>query len=315
MATQLQIKRTTVTGRTPNTTNSGNSTYISAGELAINLTDGKLFSSNGTSLIYIGGNVATLNVTSSANLPNTVTVSGTSGTNGQYLGIVGANLAYASLPPTISIYDASNTLLSNAYFITGSSLNQLSDVDTATTAPANNNLLMWSNGVSNWVPSGNVDLTTIKISGKKAVNGPAFGAYAAAVGQTITSGTQQKVLFQTEEFDTDNCYANSRFTPTVEGYYQLNAQVRLDGNTGTGETMVIIWKNGGEHKRGWNSTGVSMTTTGGWFAMTVNSLVYANGTTDYFEVAVQQTSGANNTVTAVGNPAITYFNGAMVRGA
>lgn len=315
MATQFQIKRTSVTGRTPNTTNSGNSTYIAAGELAINLTDGKLFSSNGTSIIFIGSNVATLNVTSSANLPNTVTVSGTSGTNGQYLGIVGANLAFASLPPTIAVYDAANTLLSNSYFITGSSINQLSDVDTVTTAPANNNLLAWSNAVSNWVPSSNVDLTAIKIGGKKAVNGPAFGAYAAVVSQTITSGTQQKVLFQTEEFDTDNCYANSRFTPTVEGYYQLNAQVRLDGNTGTGETMVVIWKNGGEHKRGWNSTGVSMTTAGGWFAMTVSSLVYANGTTDYFEVAVQQTSGANNTVTAVGNPAITYFNGAMVRGA
>lgn len=315
MATQVQLKRTTVTGRTPNTTSSGNSTYISAGELAINLTDGKLFSSNGTSLIYIGSNVATLNVTSSANLPNTVTVSGTSGTNGQYLGIVGANLAFASLPPTIAVYDAANTLLANAYFVTGSAINQLSDVDTATTAPANNNLLMWSNGVSNWVPSGNVNVQLISINGNKAVNGPAFGAYANNTLQNITSGIQQKVLFQTEEFDTDNCFANSRFTPSVTGYYQLNASVRLDGNTGTGETMIVIWKNSNEHKRGWNSTGVAMTTAGGWFDMTVSSLVYANGTTDYFEVAVQQTSGANNTVTAVANPAITYFNGAMVRGA
>ena len=164
MSTQLQIKRTTVTGRTPNTTNSGNSTYIAAGELAINLTDGKLFSSNGTALITVGSNVSSLNVTGSFNLPNTVTVSGTSGTNGQYLGIVGANLAYASLPPTIAIYDEANTLLSNAYFITGSSLNQLSDVDTATTAPANNNLLMWSNVVSNWVPSGNVSLSSLSVT-------------------------------------------------------------------------------------------------------------------------------------------------------
>ena len=62
MATQLQIKRTTVTGRTPNTTNSGNSTYISAGELAINLTDGKLFSSNGTILIDVGSNLSSLSV-------------------------------------------------------------------------------------------------------------------------------------------------------------------------------------------------------------------------------------------------------------
>ena len=36
---KLQIKRTTVSGRTPNTTNSGNSQYISTGELALNLAD------------------------------------------------------------------------------------------------------------------------------------------------------------------------------------------------------------------------------------------------------------------------------------
>jgi hypothetical protein len=138
MATQLQIKRTSITARTPNTTSSGNSTYIAAGELAINLTDGKLFSSNGTSLIVVGSNVATLNVTSSANLPNTVTISGTSGTNGQFVAIVGSNLAFDS--PLI---------------------NHMSDVDTVTTSPANNNLLMWSNGVSKWVPSSNISVNTL----------------------------------------------------------------------------------------------------------------------------------------------------------
>lgn len=62
MATKFQIKRTSVTGRTPNTTNSGNSSYIDAGELAINLTDGKLFSSNGTVAFEVGANLASLSV-------------------------------------------------------------------------------------------------------------------------------------------------------------------------------------------------------------------------------------------------------------
>ena len=153
----------------------------------------------------------------------------------------------------------------------------------------------------------------ISISGKKAVNGPAFGAYAEATLQTITSGSQQKVLFQTEEFDTDGCYASSRFTPNVEGYYQLNAEVRLDGSSGTGEIMIILYKNTSEHKRGTNQSGTSIATN--FFAMQVSALVYANGTTDYFEIKVQQTSGSSLTVTAVNNPAITWFNGAMVRGA
>jgi len=44
-------------------------------------------------------------------------------------------------------------------------------------------------------------------------------------------------------------------------------------------------------------------------------LVYANGTSDYFEIYVQQTSGSSVTVTAVNATNITWFNGAMVRGA
>jgi hypothetical protein len=153
----------------------------------------------------------------------------------------------------------------------------------------------------------------ISISGKKAVNGPAFSAYAEATLQTITSGSQQKVLFQTEEFDTDNCYTNSRFTPNVEGYYQLNAEVRLDGATGTGEMMIVIWKNGAEYKRGWNQQGTQIAAN--FWAMTVSSVVYANGTTDFFEIYVQQGSGSTVSVTAVNAVNITWFNGCMLRGA
>ena len=154
---------------------------------------------------------------------------------------------------------------------------------------------------------------TLPTSGTLAINGPAFSAYAAAVLQTITSGSQQKVLFQTEEFDTNNNYTNSRFTPTVAGYYQLNAEVRIDGTSGTGEMMIVIWKNGSEHKRGTNQQGTQIAAN--FWAMQVSSLVYANGSTDYFEIYVQQGSGADRTVTAVNSPNITWFNGCMVRGA
>jgi hypothetical protein len=154
---------------------------------------------------------------------------------------------------------------------------------------------------------------TLPTSGTLGIDGPAFSAYAAAVLQTITSGSQQKVLFQTEEFDTNNNYANSRFTPTVAGYYQLNAEVRIDGTSGTGEMMIVIWKNGAEYKRGVNQQGTQIAAN--FWAMQVSSLVYANGSTDYFEIYVQQGSGADRTVTAVNSPNITWFNGCMVRGA
>lgn len=60
--TRIQFKRTTVTGRLPNTTNSANSSYIAAGEFAVNLTDGKVVSSNGTTTFEVGSNVTSIYV-------------------------------------------------------------------------------------------------------------------------------------------------------------------------------------------------------------------------------------------------------------
>jgi hypothetical protein len=61
----IYIKRTSVSGRTPNTTGSysTNSQYIATGELALNLTDNKMFTSNGTSYFEIGANLINQNVT------------------------------------------------------------------------------------------------------------------------------------------------------------------------------------------------------------------------------------------------------------
>jgi hypothetical protein len=152
-----------------------------------------------------------------------------------------------------------------------------------------------------------------QVAGKQAVNGPAFSAYAEATLQTISNSTLTKVLFQTEEFDTNSNYASSRFTPTVEGYYQLNAEVRLDGASGTGEMMIMLYKNGAGYKRGTNQQGTQIAAN--FWAMQVSSVVYANGTSDYFEIYVQQGSGGSVSVTAVDNSAITWFNGCMIRGA
>lgn len=60
MANKFQVKRTTVSGRTPNTTNAANTQYIDAGELALNLTDKKMFSSNGSALFEVGANLASI---------------------------------------------------------------------------------------------------------------------------------------------------------------------------------------------------------------------------------------------------------------
>jgi hypothetical protein len=160
--------------------------------------------------------------------------------------------------------------------------------------------------------SGNLNVTGgYTVGGKQAVNGPAFRAFIAS-GQTIASaGAQVKVTFGSETFDTDGCFSSSRFTPTVEGYYQLNATVRISGTAGTGENMLVLYKNGGEYARGTNGSGTEIGAS--FYSMQVSDIVYANGTTDFFEVYIQQGSGGNRDTTAGTN--ISYFSGCMIRGA
>ena len=74
MSNVIQIKRTSVSGRAPNTSNSSNSSFIDTGELALNLTDKKMFSSNG-SLFEIGSNLSSLSVTGNTSVDGTVILS------------------------------------------------------------------------------------------------------------------------------------------------------------------------------------------------------------------------------------------------
>ena len=146
---------------------------------------------------------------------------------------------------------------------------------------------------------------TVMVSG----NMPAFSAYNNANQGGFTSGTFNKVSFNTEEFDTNNNFASNTFTPTVAGYYQLNCALQYNNTTASTFT-VCIYKNGSRFKDG---AVLSMITTNG-IGSNVSALVYANGTTDYFDIYLYQNSGG--TITLVGTDAWRcYFQGSMVRGA
>jgi hypothetical protein len=77
--------------------------------------------------------------------------------------------------------------------------------------------------------------------------------------------------------------------------------------------MIVIYKNGAEHRRSWNQSGTAFANT--FWTMSISSLVYADGTSDYFEIYAQQSSGADRTVQNAGSGTISWFNGSMVRGA
>jgi hypothetical protein len=74
----FQVKRTSTSGRAPNTTSTSNSSYIAAGEFALNMADKILYTSDGSNLIPVGGNVATLRV-------GAIIANNTLGTAGQVL--------------------------------------------------------------------------------------------------------------------------------------------------------------------------------------------------------------------------------------
>jgi len=104
----------------------------------------------------------------------------------------------------------------------------------------NGNSIITSDGAGN--------LTTQKI------NYPAFEAYLSVDSSAQTSAAIVKSPFDTEIFDTDNCYDNTtnyRFTPTVAGKYYVYSSQKLQCTTSNtmGYLRLYIYKNGSSYKQ------------------------------------------------------------------
>lgn len=138
---------------------------------------------------------------------------------------------------------------------------------------------------------------------------PAFSAYAGTT-TSFTNSVGTKVVFNTEEYDTANCYAtaNSRFTPNIAGYYQVSA-----GNTfatnGTNSRWLYLHKNGSVYKAISWTKGDSTN-----FSQLYGSCeIYLNGTTDFIEIYSSQNSGSTLSNNAAASDV--YFQAAMIRSA
>ena len=133
-------------------------------------------------------------------------------------------------------------------------------------------------------------------------NGPAFSAYQSSA-QTLSSATFTKLLFQTEEWDTNNNFASSTFTPTVAGYYQVSGGLAVSSVLTS--IRVAIYKNGTVYKYINFDYSSSASTAYG------SALVYLNGSSDYIELYGRVAAG--QALDAILHA--TYFQAAMVRGA
>jgi len=142
------------------------------------------------------------------------------------------------------------------------------------------------------------------------IQGPAFSAYLAS-NQTVSNSTWTKATINTKEFDTNSNYDNTtnyRFTPTVAGYYQVNAAAGFLTSNWTG-AAIAIYKNGSIYKSGGQS---SASIASGFENMTVSCLIYLNGSTDYIELYAYVTA---TTPAFAGGLTATYLQASMVRSA
>jgi len=146
---------------------------------------------------------------------------------------------------------------------------------------------------------------------------PAF--HASMVGyQVVSNVTWTKVRANNEIFDTANCYdptSNYRFTPTVAGYYQVNATCSNDSvSQNPTYARVAIYKTGSIYATSTMSASGSASNT---LSPTLNIIIYLNGTTDYIEMYGFNGGGAG-TPLFYDNPSngyYTHFSAALIRSA
>lgn len=151
-----------------------------------------------------------------------------------------------------------------------------------------------------------VDLNSGTNTIANTLTAPAFSAYQSTL-QSLVTGADRKVQFQTEDFDSANCFdnvTNYRFTPNVSGWYQIQGAVSGAFGSNT-NVSVIIYKNG--IPEAYSTIDSSAGTTTG---LNVQKLVFLNGTTDYVELFCNP---GNTTQNSTIGRAFTWFQGYFVR--
>jgi|GEM_PF-3235367 len=127
--------------------------------------------------------------------------------------------------------------------------------------------------------------------------------FHALGSQVLSSGAATKAVLNTVVFNDGNCFdgvTNYRFTPTVPGRYLISFSAAA-GTIGVAQQVGgFLYKNGVQYANGPYSYSPSATTSvpilGGSFAIVVDF----NGSSDYVELFVQQTS-VGNAVTFYGS--------------
>jgi hypothetical protein len=138
-----------------------------------------------------------------------------------------------------------------------------------------------------------------------------FGDYSPRVSavknatQTVTTGTFQKVTFQTEVYDLCGKFASSTWTPQTIGTYQIDACINWAAAVDQDRLILAIYVNGAANKL----TIVRASGTGEQ-SVNVSAQIRTTAITDTIEIYARQDSGTSKDIVAATSD--TYFMASLI---
>jgi hypothetical protein len=260
----IQVKRTSISGRAANST-----TLPNPGELALNMTDGILYSTNGATVFEIGANNTNARITGTLTV-NAVSANGGVGTNNQVLTSNG----------------------SRAYW-KEQIIKDLADV--AANGATDTQVLTYNSTLSKWVnqnpPVANVVYTT-----------GYYGSFYDLSDQYATGGSNTATVTRLANTFLSNGLtrtANDELQVAYAGVYQISYSLQFTSSSNKNET-VWVWlrKNGTDVPESGTDFGVyPVSGASNGFIVTVTSLIDNANAGDKFQI--MWATSANSSVTMV----------------
>ena len=266
----IQVKRTSISGRAANST-----TLPNPGELALNMTDGILYSTNGATVFEIGANNTNARITGTLTV-NAVSANGGVGTNNQVLTSNG----------------------SRAYW-KEQIIKDLADV--AANGATDTQVLTYNSTLSKWVnqnpPVANVVYTT-----------GYYGSFYDLSDQYATGGSNTATVTRLANTFLSNGLtrtANDEMQVVYAGIYQISYSLQFTSSANKNET-VWVWlrKNGTDVPESGTDFGiypVNGATNG--YIVAVTSLIDNANAGDKFQIMWATSANSSVTMTYVANTA------------
>jgi hypothetical protein len=280
---RILLKRTTTAGRTPNTTNSGNTQYIAAGELALNLADGILYTSNGSNLLTLTPNVSSYALLSGGLFTGSVNATSyTTGATGAGTGGIVANVT--------TVFIGNNTI--NTSISAGAfSVNGAVTANNSGFYPASNTVgTALGSTTQRWV----INANTINAS----------GLITGTSGATITGTTNTSTAFQistTFIANTTGIYhtgtANAASFTVGTSFIANTTQITITGipisaNGGAGTSGQVLTSNGSTGSPYWST--IAGVNTAAQYTFT-NTIAFSN-TITVSNISANGTTGSSGQV-------------------